>query len=354
MATNKGIPVINNFDLYSNKAIDSRLTIENEQELGELVNKGAIYDGMIFYRKDAQKFFQAQYLESGLKISEFGGSSEESVILHVDAETLNINYTKEQFDKIIKDKNLIIEFRGVYMSCTNYTILEQSGTTICQCIVNIFDLNDKGKVDGTLFGFALKSNITSVQLTVDGTIGYLLPDINELDITKYFIPQVFNGSITWVEKASDSDTAVITLSDSQALEMNSGKITFTQEQFEIIKKQGFIKVQYKEQDIISGNSTYYNVNKGYTLAGLFLNTSVGNGVVSIYVPSNYNYTQLGISIEQIVKSVNLFALGNTFYVQYNEDKTPNLYVDDINNIPIIHEDETEIRHYTIPTITFVD
>lgn len=75
MATNKGIPVINNFDLYAQKPLDSRVVIENEQELGELVNKGAIYDGMIFYRKDAQKFFQAQYLESGLTFTEFGGSS---------------------------------------------------------------------------------------------------------------------------------------------------------------------------------------------------------------------------------------------------------------------------------------
>lgn len=45
------------------------------------------------------------------------------------------------------------------------------------------------------FGMGYISLTQGLQL-----VGYLNPDISELDKSKYFIPQVFNGSITWIEK----------------------------------------------------------------------------------------------------------------------------------------------------------
>lgn len=152
-------------------------------------------------------------------------------------------------------------------------------------------------------------------------------------------------------KGGEGSISIITLSDSQALEMQSGKITLTQEQFEIIKKQGFIKIQYSGQDIISGNSTYYNVNNGYTLSGLFLNTLVGVGVISIYIPSNYNFTQLEIIIEHVLSSVQLFSENNRFYIQFGEDFTKSIYVDKINNVPIIHNQPGETKNYIIGDYT---
>lgn len=108
MAINKGIPVINNFDLYAQKPLDSRVVIENEQELGELINKGAIYDGMIFYRKDAQKFFQAQYLDSGLTFTEFGESGENvsPTLILVNFESDSVRATITEEEKKNLDKGL--------------------------------------------------------------------------------------------------------------------------------------------------------------------------------------------------------------------------------------------------------
>lgn len=149
----------------------------------------------------------------------------------------------------------------------------------------------------------------------------------------------------------EESVSIIVLNDSQALEMQSSKITLTQEQFEIIKKQGFIKIQYNGQDIISGNSTYYNVNNGYTLSGLFLNVLEGVGVVSIYIPSDYNYSQLVINVEHVVGNLQLFIENNRFYIQFDEDFTKSIYVDKINNIPIIHNEPSETKNYIIGNYT---
>lgn len=152
-------------------------------------------------------------------------------------------------------------------------------------------------------------------------------------------------------KGGEGSISIITLTDSQALEMQSGKITLTQEHFEIIKKQGFIKIQYNGQDIISGTSTYYNVNNGYTLNGLFLDTLVGVRVFSIYIPSDYNYSQLKIIIGNVLGSAELFIDNNRFYIQFDEDFTKSIYVDKINNAPIIHNQTSETKNYIIGDYT---
>lgn len=209
MATNKGIPVINNFDLYAQKSLDSRLTIENEQELGELINKGAIYDGMIFYRKDAQKFFQAQYLESGLKISEFGGSSggssSENIIVikgtedsSSDFTSYTITLTEEQFNKIYDN-----EYGVILNLADNYSFLP----TIKRNLLN-------GKKTITLGGIQVLTwnSITGLSTArynnVDFTTDSLTKTLSTLEYSflNYKIDDNNNLKLRYLAKESSSAT----------------------------------------------------------------------------------------------------------------------------------------------------
>lgn len=154
--------------------------------------------------------------------------------------------------------------------------------------------------------------------------------------------------ITKTINATGGDTAIITLSDSQAIEISKAKITFTEEQFNIIKKQGFIKLNYNNNTIISGIVTYYNNNNGYSLEGLFYNPLIGNSSVLIYIPNEYNYTQLNINVYQFVNRVDFAINTNNFSIQYNKDYSNNaIYLDKINNTSIIHTREEDVKNYEI-------
>lgn len=382
MATNKGIPVINNFDLYSNKAIDSRLTIENEQELGELVNKGAIYDGMIFYRKDAQKFFQAQYLESGLKISEFGGATSlDDCLFLVANASQQVALTQEQYNNIVNKK-----YNFIFLSVDGLLLLPTyiNVTTDKVQIDFTAPQNDTTKMTMTTLEFSwtptqLTSTMSPYPASLDVSTEELtyiyyengepkqikfvgLPNTEGFDVSKPFVPQLKSGRVSWVEQTSD--IAIITLSDSQVQSLNELNITFTQEQATLLEKATSFKFIYNNMEIghgqlgkvIQGETTLYGIFMalgysifiGSTLSGFITSYTetivlVNIGNIKVCQKDDIQSMQYGISIGWS------YFLGDGTTIDKKD-----FYFDTINGLPIIHNEHAQIKDHAIPTITFVD
>ena len=151
-----------------------------------------------------------------------------------------------------------------------------------------------------------------------------------------------------------SDVAEIILSDSQMVEINKSKITFTEAQFNIIKQASYIKFMYNDNEVISGVVNFFSTTEIYTIS-CFSFSLAGLGAVLIAIPTNYDYSQLHMLIVSIVYDIKLnVGNDNSFYVWFNEEQANYpIYFDTINGKSILHTDST-INEYTIPTITFED
>lgn len=152
-----------------------------------------------------------------------------------------------------------------------------------------------------------------------------------------------------------SDVAEIILSDSQMVEININKITFTEAQFNIIKQASYIKFMYNDNEVISGVVNFFSTAEIYTISCFFISLD-GLRATLMSIPTNYDYSQLDISIVSIAYDIRLYidAGINSFSVWSNEEKANYpIYFDTINGKSILHTDST-INEYTIPTITFED
>ena len=59
-----GISLGTNFELISDKPLDSRLTVPNYNGLNELIINNAAYEGMIVYDEETKKYYRAQACEN--------------------------------------------------------------------------------------------------------------------------------------------------------------------------------------------------------------------------------------------------------------------------------------------------
>lgn len=146
----------------------------------------------------------------------------------------------------------------------------------------------------------------------------------------------------------EGGTAEIILSDSQMVEININKITFTEAQFNIIKQASYIKFMYNDNEVISGVVNFFSTAEIYTISCFFISLD-GLRATLMSIPTNYDYSQLDISIVSIVYDIKLNMGGdNSFYVWFNEEQANYpIYFDTINGKSILHTDST-INEYTIP------
>ena len=156
------------------------------------------------------------------------------------------------------------------------------------------------------------------------------------------------GSGDLTIESGGSDVAEIILSDSQMVEINKNKITFTEAQFNIIKQASYIKFMYNDNEVISGVVNFFSTAEIYTISCFFISLD-GLRATLMYIPTNYDYSQLNISIVSIVYDIKLNMGGdNSFYVWFNEEQANYpIYFDTINGKSILHTDST-INEYTIP------
>ena len=156
------------------------------------------------------------------------------------------------------------------------------------------------------------------------------------------------GSGDLTIEGGGSDVAEIILSDSQMVEINKSKITFTEAQFNIIKQASYIKFMYNDNEVISGVVNFFSTTEIYTIS-CFSFSLAGLGAVLIAIPTNYDYSQLNMSLVSIVYDIKLNMGGdNSFYVWFNEEQANYpIYFDTINGKSILHTDST-INEYTIP------
>ena len=332
MAINKGIPVINNFDLYAQKSLDSRLVIENEQELGELINKGAVYDGMIFYRKDAQKFFQAQYLESGLKISEFASGSGGNVgTINLTQDQYNdatengqITFTTEQANLIKQDDIGTIIFKFGELSLYKMTLTKIFAGTIDDNIViytlssymksgtfnvlyliavsdfsqpapiSIIGLPDKYlsdvKIGSSGYGtncleFSVGDGDFFIRLYTDKINGVPIIHNLESESKNYNIPTIYNHFIYLALETTTKGTATI-------------RINFTSSLSETINTLDKLKTALGSTFTLGGNGSIVNGSTYGTTYMLNQNgiTGVLNGAQSVF-----NFTDGTLTITDSVK-----------------------------------------------------
>lgn len=356
--------------------------IENEQALNDLIDQGKIYEGMILYRKDVKKFYQVSKSSDGQwSVNEFGGGENVVVVesgLDDSTGDLTIRLTEEKFNQIYDtdcpvimtvsanvgyllgdvSKSLVNNEKKIEITPQIFVLVGAGYNTIVFDTAT-FSLNSLVQVVKQSGSFSFSPtfdeyNNLGLSLMVGETSSdaLLLPNLNSLDRNKYYIIQVINGTITWVEKTSSSDTAIITLSDSQALELADNKITFTQAQIDIIKKSSALSFVYKGQELIKGylnvffsnNNTFYSIN---SFTGSLLTFIVFNDSEAL---QQQNVLNIAIEIPHFnVENGSLFL----HYSDTNED-TEKVYVDTINNAPIVHEKQSEAKNYNIPIITFVD
>ena len=156
------------------------------------------------------------------------------------------------------------------------------------------------------------------------------------------------GSGDLTIEGGGSDVAEIILSDSQMVEINKSKITFTEAQFNIIKQASYIKFMYNDNEVISGVVNFFSTTEIYTIS-CFSFSLAGLRATLMSIPTNYDYSQLGMSLVSIVYDIKLNMGGdNSFYVWFNEEKANYpIYFDTINGKSILHTDSA-INEYTIP------
>lgn len=150
-----------------------------------------------------------------------------------------------------------------------------------------------------------------------------------------------------VGSASSSDTAVITLSDSQALEIQDNKITFTQEQVDIIKKSSAVSFTYNNQEII----------KGY-VSHLIMSTLNIYQITSIHL---YGWYMIAFTDENFLQQLDItvveFASNFSFIIDSEKSfnlfdpdaniESDKVYFDTINGAGIVHDRESKVKNYTI-------
>ena len=67
-----GISLGTNFELLSEKPLDSRLVVPSLAGLQNYIDNAAAYEGMIVFDKDTKKTYQVQTIDGVLSYREFG------------------------------------------------------------------------------------------------------------------------------------------------------------------------------------------------------------------------------------------------------------------------------------------
>lgn len=150
-------------------------------------------------------------------------------------------------------------------------------------------------------------------------------------------------------KGGTSDTAVIILSDSQALEINQKKITFTTEQIELIKKSTTFKLIYNGNILMSGGITSFlsSLTCTYNLFGFIANLYAyisfdEDSTPPFSITSFFNVSyNLEVNQGQVEKG---FALTG-------EEIIKKAFLDTINGQSIIHSDVSNVNNYIIGDYT---
>lgn len=149
------------------------------------------------------------------------------------------------------------------------------------------------------------------------------------------------------------DTATIKLSDSQYGTLtDNASIVLTEEQYNLIISNQHTKIIYDTAVIafLTLSNLYYNSNNYYTLFGIndiglgwnISTLQVAKPPLTSYLSQRMPITTANISLSSNKKGFGVFN-GDTI----NEY----IYVDTINNVPIIHSMESEIKNYIIGDYT---
>ena len=156
---------------------------------------------------------------------------------------------------------------------------------------------------------------------------------------------------------TSSDTAVITLSDSQVQSLSENNITFTQEQATLLEKSTSFKFIYNDLEIGHGQLGK-RVQGETTLYGIFMVLGY-----SIYIGStlkgfitNYTETISLVNIgdikvcqrDNIQSNPNGFSIGWSYFLGDGTTiEKKDFYFDTINGKDIIHSDVTQLKNYII-------
>lgn len=149
------------------------------------------------------------------------------------------------------------------------------------------------------------------------------------------------------------DTATIKLSDSQYGTLtDNATIVLTEEQYNLIISNQHTKIIYDTAVIafLTLSNLYYNSNNYYTLFGIN-DTGFGWNISTLQVAkpplTSYLSQRMPITTANISLSPNKKGFG-----VFNGDAINEyIYVDTINNVPIIHYMESEIKNYIIGDYT---
>lgn len=154
-------------------------------------------------------------------------------------------------------------------------------------------------------------------------------------------------------KGGSNDTAIITLSDSQYGTLtDNATIVLTEEQYNLIISNQHTKIIYNTAVIafLTLSNLFYNSNNYYTLFGINdIGSSWNISTLQVAKPPLTSYLSQRMPIT--TANISLSSSKKGFGVFNGDAITEYIYVDTINNVPIIHSKESEIKNYIIGDYT---